>query len=225
MEDYEGLTDLQDAAEEAAEDLKAAYDARVAATNDLETNQRDTQQYLDQLVLLRQNQKDAADAAAVTAEAEEETTAQKAANENLATAEDQRDSFNELQALDDANPVKALVNALVEANDSDGDDDGQALVDAISSNHETASAAKAAADRLAAEIEGLSSAVAEDDPATEEDETGAVTANTNRSTDNEGAIAALTAEDDPATEDADETGAVTANAARSTSNADAIAAV
>ena len=57
VEDYEALTDLQDAEDDAADALKAAYDARVAATNDVEENQRDTQQYLDQLVLLRQGQK------------------------------------------------------------------------------------------------------------------------------------------------------------------------
>ena len=221
VEDYEALTDLQDARDDAAEDLKAAYDARVAATNEVEANQRDTQAYLEQLVTLRKSQKAVADAAATKAEAEEETAGQKTANEKLATAEAQLASYTAIQALDDANPVKALVDGLLATGDED--DDGQTLVNAIGSNHETASAAKAAADRLAAEIEGLSSAVAVDDPATEEDETGAVTANTNRSTDNEGAIAALTAEDDPATEDADETGAVTANAARSTSNADAIA--
>ncbi len=220
VEDYEGLTDLQGAATDAADDLKAAYDDRVAATNDLEANQRDTQQYLDQLVLLRKSQKAAADAAAPD-DAEEDTAAQKAANENLATAEAQLASFNELQALDDANPVKALVNALVEADASDGDDDGQALVDAISSNHETASDAKSAADRLATQVEALSGTdgavaalTAEDDPTTEDvDETGPITANTNRSTSNEGAIAALTAVDDPATEDMDETGVVTQNSA------------
>ena len=65
MEEYEALTDLQDAArDDAADALKAAYDARVAATNDVEANQRDTQRYLDQLVLLRQYEKDVADAAA-----------------------------------------------------------------------------------------------------------------------------------------------------------------
>ena len=127
VEDYEALTDLEEAETDAAEALKDAYDARVAATNDVEANQRDTQSYLEQLVILRKSQQAAADAAATKAEAEEETAAQKTANENLANAEAQLASFNELQALDDANPVKALVDGLLATGDED--DDGQALVD------------------------------------------------------------------------------------------------
>ena len=149
VEDYEGLTDLQDAATDAADALKAAYDDRVAATNDLEANQRDTQQYLDQLVLLRQSQKDAADAARpATATEGEDTAAQKAAKEKLATAEAQLASFNALQALSDDNPVKALVNALVQADDSAEDDDGQALVDAIDATYQTANDAMTAVEGL-----------------------------------------------------------------------------
>ncbi len=192
VEDYEALTDLQDAETDAAEALKDAYDDRVAASKDLEDNQRDTQAYLDQLVALRQNEKAAADAAALKAEAEEETAAQKTANENLATANAQLKSFTDLQALDDANPVKALVNALVEADGSDGDDDGQALVDAIGSNYETASDAKTTATAAMEAVEGLSG------------DAGTVAENT-------AAIGALTAEDDPTTEGVDESGPVTAN--------------
>ena len=154
VEEYEALTDLQGTRDDAAEALKAAYDARVAASTDVEANQRDTQKYLDQLVKLRQGQKAAADAAR-PATAEEDTAAQKTAAENLATAEAQLALYNELQALDDANPVKALVNSLVAAEDSAEDDDGQALVDAISSNYGTASDAKATADRVAGEVMGL----------------------------------------------------------------------
>ena len=77
-----------------------------------------TQQYLDQLVLLRQSQKDAADAAADDGrDDEEENGRQKTANENLATARLNAASFNGLQALDDAKPVKALVNSLLAADD------------------------------------------------------------------------------------------------------------
>jgi hypothetical protein len=235
VEDYEALTDLQDAETDAAEALKAAYDARVAATNDVEENQRNTGAYLDQLVALRQNQKAAADAAAIKAEAEEETAGQKEANENLAAANAQLKSFTDLQALDDANPVKALVNSLVAAEDSAEDDDGQALVDAVSATYDTAKAAQTTADAamgaltaeddpdteadesgaVTANTDAIAGLTAVDDPATEADESGAVTANTD-------AIAGLTAVDDPATE-ADESGAVTANTDRSTSNAGAIA--
>ena len=94
VEDYEALTDLQEAADDAAEALKEAYDDRVAATDDLETKQRDTQTYLEQLVALRGYQKDAADAAAPE-DAEEPTAVQKAAAEKLATAEAQLATFNE----------------------------------------------------------------------------------------------------------------------------------
>ena len=176
VEDYEALTDLQGAETDAADALKDAYDDRVAATNDLETNQRDTQAYLDQLVALRQNEKAAADAAALKAEAEEETAAQKTANENLATANAQLKSFTDLQALDDANPVKALVNSLVAAEDSAEDDDGQALVDAISSNYDTASDAKTTATAAMDAVEGLSG------------EEGTVAANTAAIAENDGEI-------------------------------------
>ena len=185
VEDYEALTDLEEAETDAAEALKDAYDARVAATNDVEDNQRNTAAYLEQLVVLRKAEKAAADATALKDEAEEETAGQKTANENLANANAQLATFNELQALDDDNPIKALVNSLVAAENSDEDDDGQALVEAIGSNYDTASDAKSAADRLAAQVEALAG--------------------------DDGAITALTATDDPATEDVDETGAVTAN--------------
>ena len=232
VEDYEALTDLQEAAGDAADDLKDAYDDRVAATDDLETKQRDTQTYLEQLVKLREYEQAVADAAAPE-DAEEKTAAQKLADERLTTAEAQLATFGELQALGDGNPVKDLVTSLLEADGEDGDDDGQALVDAISSNHETASDAKTAADLLAAKVEALSgddgevaALTAMDDPATEDvDESGPITANTARSTDNAGNIAALTAMDDPATEDVDESGPITANTARSTDNAGNIAAL
>ena len=219
VEDYEALTDLEEAETDAAEALKDAYDARVAATNDVEDNQRNTAAYLEQLVVLRKAEKAAADATALKDEAEEETAGQKTANENLANANAQLATFNELQALDDDNPIKALVNSLVAAENSDEDDDGQALVEAIGSNYDTASDAKSAADRLAAQVEALAgddgaitALTATDDPATEDvDESGPITANTDRSTSNAGAIAGLTAVDDPATEDVDESGAVTAN--------------
>ena len=148
VEEYEALTDLQDAAGDAADALKAAYDARVAASDNVEANQRDTQKYLEQLVLLRQGQKAAADAAATKAEAEEETAVQKAANEKLATAEAQLATFGELQALSDDNPVKDLVNSLLAADDEDADDDGQALVDAIGATYETANDAMTAVEGL-----------------------------------------------------------------------------
>ena len=139
VEDYEALTDLQDAETDAADALKAAYDARVAATNDVEANQRDTEAYLEQLVVLRTAEKAAADAAATKAEAEEETAGQKAANKKLATAEAQLASYNAIQALDDANPVKALVEGLLATGDED--DDGQTLVDAIDATYQTANEA------------------------------------------------------------------------------------
>ena len=183
VEEYEGLTDLQDAQTDAADALKAAYDARVAATNDVEKNQRNTGAYLAQLVKLRTGQKDAADAAAAD-DATELTAAQETANEKLATAEAQLASYNALQALDDANPVKALVTSLLKAKDSDGDDDGQALVDAISSNYEAANDAADTANAAMEAVEGLSG------------DAGMVAENT-------AAIDALTAEDGPITENAD----------------------
>ena len=188
VEEYEALTDLQEARDDAADALKAAYDARVAATNDVEKNQRNTGAYLDQLVKLRTAQKAVADAAA--SDAEELTAAQETANEKLATAEAQLASYNAIQALDDANPVKALVEGLLATGDED--DDGQTLVDAIDGNYQTASDAADTANAAMDAVAGLS------------DVDGEISGNA-------AAIAALTAEDDPDT-DANDTGPITENA-------------
>ena len=147
VEDYEALTDLEGAATDAAGDLKEAYDDRVAATDDLEAKQRETQSYLEQLVKLREYEQAVADAARPD-DAEEDTKAQMDAAEALATAEAQLASFNGLQALDEANPVRALVTSLLKADGDDGDDDGQALVDAIDATYQTANDAMTAVEGL-----------------------------------------------------------------------------
>ena len=155
VEEYEALMGLHGDADDAAAALKSAYDDQVAATSDVEANLKDTQTYLEQLVKLREYEKQVADDAATEAEAEEETAAQETAKGNLANAQAQLATYGELQALSEDNPVKALVNSLLEADGDAGDDDGQALVDAISSNYGTASDAKATADRVAGEVMGL----------------------------------------------------------------------
>ena len=74
------------------------------------------------------------------------------------------------------------MEALLEPNGEIGDDDGQALVDAIEETYQTAEGAAETANDAMTAVQGLSG------------EEGTVAANT-------GAIAALTAEDDPTTED------------------------
>ena len=148
VEEYEALMGLHGDADDAAAALKSAYDDQVAAKNDVEANLKDTQTYLEQLVKLREYEKGVADDAATAAEAEEETAGQMMANDNLTDAEAKLATFNELQALADENPVKALVNSLLEPKGEAGDDDGQALVDAIDATYQTANDAMTAVEGL-----------------------------------------------------------------------------
>ena len=149
--------------ESAANALKDAYDARIAASNSVEANQRDTQKYLQQLVALRKYEQAQANEAAEDADEDDLnddglTDDQVAANKALTAAENQLNSFNEVQGLGDDNPVKNLVNSLLVANGDDGDDDGQALVDAISDTYSTAVDAKTTADSAMNAVEGLAGA-------------------------------------------------------------------
>ena len=95
---------------------------------------QDPDDYLDQLVARRRYQKAEADETGSSALIEE---AQKA----LTMAENQRNTHLALTGGDDDNPANALLNSLLQPRTAMGganpaDDDGQALLDAISSNYE-----------------------------------------------------------------------------------------
>ncbi len=172
-DDYDSLMDLQGDEASAAAALKRAYDDRIAKSNAVESSQRDTEAYLEQLVKLREYDKAQADAAAEDADADDLnddglTADQVAANMALANAQGQQTAFNDVQALPDGHPIKNLVNGLLAADNSMADDDGQTLVDAISDTYQTANDAETKANNAMNAVSGL----------TRED--GAVAQNTGR---------------------------------------------
>ena len=171
--------------------LVDAYDALAAANRAVENSLKDAGDYLGQLVELREYEKAVADKEAEDADAEEDTAAQKAAAKALTAARAQLKSYNDIQGLDDDDPVKKLVNSLLVADGDDDDDDGQALVDAISDTYDTAKSAKDTADGVATEVAGLTGEggkVAMNTAAIEKN-AGDITALDGRVTVNEGAIA------------------------------------
>ena len=190
------------------QDLRAAVSTREAATAAVRTAFTDPQDFYDQLVAKRNAVKAAADKAVAdaTTPSVTQTTAQENAAKALGEANTKKMAIDAL--FDDPNdPTEALVAELLKGDD-DGDD-GQALVNAISSNYDAVNAL-----------------TAEDDPSTLEDESGVIT-QLKEQVDGlmgdgsglgalEDKVNALTAMDDPDTME-DETGAVTRNSNEITS--------
>ena len=140
-DDYRAYKSAQDSVSTALRGLRNAYDGRARATKAVEDGLKDTGSYLKQLVALRNYDQAKANAEAEDADEDDLnddglTEGQVAANKALMTAEDQLKAFNDIQGLAKGNPVKDLVNSLLVADNDDGDDDGQALVKAISANYE-----------------------------------------------------------------------------------------
>ena len=190
-DDYRAYKTSQDSVTNALSALKNAYDARVRATKSVEAGLKDTGSYLEQLVALRQYEQQMANDEAEDADEEDLnddglTEAQVDANKALMTAEGQLAAFNEIQGLSDDNPVKDLVNSLLVANGDDADDDGQALVDAISATYDTAAGAADAAREVVNELTGEGGQVSMN--------TAGIEANAENITGNTTAIDALEAE-------------------------------
>ena len=158
-DDYEVIDELEDKRVDAADALKDAYDARVDASDDVEENLKSAEAYLDQLVELREYEQGVANAAAEDADEDDLdengfTEDQVAANEALETAEGQRDAHDDLQNRSAV--VQNLVEALLEPEGEIGDDDGQALVDAIDATYQTAEGAADTANEAMEAVAGLS---------------------------------------------------------------------
>ena len=147
----------------AANTVRSAVTALENARNAIHGAMRDPGTFLGQVVDLRQYQKDQADAQVAEFGDDVPDSVSRAAM-NAATALENAQA--DLQAHvdlvgSDDNPASALLAALLEdptlpngmANPAD--DDGQALIDAISSNYNTAKAAKDAADAAKAATDGL----------------------------------------------------------------------
>ena len=147
----------------AANTVRSAVTALENARNAIHTAMRDPGTFLGQVVDLRQYQKDQADAQ--VAEFGDDVpdsvsrTAMNAARA-LTNAQADLDAHNALVG-DADNPASALLSALLEDETlpngmaNPADDDGQALIDAISSNYNTAKSAKDAADAAKAATDGL----------------------------------------------------------------------
>ncbi len=132
----------------AAAKVRSAVTALERSNNALQDALASPSDYLDQLVALRQFQKDAADTAVTEAGANVApvlTTRAEEAQEALDAATAQRDAHAELTGDPDS-PASKLLSALLEPAMKDGevnpgDDDGQAVIDAISATYDTANAA------------------------------------------------------------------------------------
>ena len=189
----------------AEQDLRTRVALREAATADVRAKFTDPQDFYNQLVARRTALKATADKAVADATTPSMALndAAEAAAKALGEANTKKMTVDAL--FDDPNdPTEALVAELLKGDD-DGDD-GQALVNAISSNYDD-----------------INALTAEDDPSTLEDETGRIVkleeqvgmltgdgSGTGLSA-LEDKVNALTAMDDPETMD-DETGPVTENA-------------
>ena len=153
---YQSQKTLRTQAEQALEDAVAT---RVENTGAVQDKFTDAKEYLDQNVKRHQY---LSDSLADDATEKDKT----AASGNLQDAEDLQAKFNsyftsEGTEFDADNPAGDLLNALLKPSTGDDPimdgkgDDGQALVDAVSSLHGNTAANKGAIDTVSASIEGL----------------------------------------------------------------------
>ena len=133
-------------------DLRSKVAAREAATAEVVNQFTGAQSFYAQLVARREALKAAADKAVADATTPTKAQTDAAANAAKALTEARADKATIDGFYDDADdPSLALVTELLKS----GGDDGQKLVDAISSNYTTANEAKEKADEVAESIEGL----------------------------------------------------------------------
>ena len=146
--------------DDAEAELRAAVAARTAATKAVQDAFQGPGSYFDQYVyrhnyLTSQEQKDVDDAIAdgrtpTKTETDALAAAQKARDEAVAA----RDRYQTMVA-DSDNPAVNLIGDLLVPDTKKGDDDGQALVDAVSDTYEVAKDARDTANRVADEVSGL----------------------------------------------------------------------
>ena len=183
-------------------DLRSKVAAREAATAEVVKQFTGAQSFYAQLVARREALKAAADKVVADATTPSDAQTKAAANAATALTKAQADKATIDGFYDDADdPSLALVTELLKS----GGDDGQKLVDAISSNYTTANEAKEKADEVAESIEGLTG------------EGGDVAQNTAAIATNADAI------EDNADAIADNTAAISTNADAIEDNADDIA--
>ena len=191
----------------AANTVRSAVTALENARNAIHTAMRNPGTFLQQVVDLRQYQKDAADTQVAEFGDDVPDSVTRAAMNAATALTNAQDALNEHTALvgDADNPASALLNALLEdpmlpnGTPNPADDDGQALINAISTTYSAAEDAATAAGTAETAANAASDAVAAltamDDPETEADETGAVTANSNAIAGIQADLTGLTGED------------------------------
>ncbi len=210
--DYIAASNKRFAAEQ---DLRSKVALREAATAAVRNAFNSPQNFYQQLVDRRTALKAAADKAVTDATAnggtatEAQTKAATDAQKALMDAEMAQTNLDELFA-DENDPGVSLINELLK---TDGDD-GQALVDAISSNYDTANAAKTTADKVAEDVAGLTG---------DEGAVSVNTANIKKNADNIEALDGRVADNEAEIWDADGNSRIDANEMRSMTNATNIA--
>ena len=167
--------------DDAEDDVRDAVKALENARNGVQDAMSNPGDFLQQVVDLRTYQRDqrqdAVDEFDEGDAPESVTDALDDANEALTAAETARNAHTTLVG-DESNPASALITALLET-DAKVEDDGQALVNAISSNYGIANEAKTTADDAKAAVEGLGGSE------------GTVALNTGKITENAGNITSL----------------------------------
>ncbi len=196
-------------------DLRAKVATREAATTAVRNAFNSPQDFYQQLVDRRTALKAAADKVVTDAQAnggtatEAQTKAASDAQKALMAANMAKSNLEDLFA-DENDPGVTLINELLKT----GGDDGQALVDAISSNYDTANAAKTTADKVAEDVAGLTG----DEGAVSQN-----TANIKTNADNIGKLDERVADNEAEIWDADGNSRIDANETRSMTNATNIA--
>ena len=175
----------------AADSVRSAVTALENSRNALHAAMRDPGTFLGQVVDRRQYEKDQADAQVAEFDAGDAPESVTKAAENAAmalmAAQDDLDAHTALVGEED-NPASALLRALLEdptlpnGKPNPADDDGQALIDAISATYETAAGAAEAAQEVVNELTGEGGQVAMN--------TAAITENSNNITSLDGRVTA-----------------------------------
>ena len=158
---------IQTQVDGAAAKVRSTVTALERANNAVKNALSSPDDYLDQLVALRQFQKDAADAAVADAGASPAPSLVSAAEDAakaLTAAMGQRDAHADLTGDPDS-PASALLSALLEPPMKDGepnpaDDDGRAVIDAIATTYGVAKGAADEAQRVVDELTGEGGQVA-----------------------------------------------------------------
>ena len=232
---YAAAFDREVATRDAAENaLRTAVGVREDASKAVQAQFQNAESFFDQLVARHTAVEAKARAAAIADGATQaQTDVAAAAAKALADAQATRTSYQDL-TTDTDNPATVLLNSLLEGDDSDGDDDGQALIDAVGTTYDKTVENAAAIEELVGtggeedggQVNENTAAIAaltdEDGPVTMNTEN--IAANTEGVAENKAAVEALTADDGPVTMNTDNIAANTEGVAENKAAVEALTA-